>query len=217
VHPKDRGAVDQALLGSLDKRYPCMIAHRVLQPDGEIKFVEERWQTIHDSEGKPIRAIGTCQDITERQQIEKQLRALTARLETLREEERIRISREIHDELGQMLTGLKMDLYWLESRLEQIGDEKLRAAMEEKLITASTTADETMATVQRIAAELRPAMLDNLGLISTLRYEAKQFEGRTGIPVNLTLPAATVSLDTKVATTIYRIFQEVLANVARHA
>lgn len=217
VHPEDRQAVDQALLGSLDKRGPCAIEHRVLPPGGEIKFVEERWQTFHDPEGKPVRAIGTCQDITERTQIEKQLRALTARLESLREDERIRISREIHDELGQKLTGLKMDLYWLENRLEQIGDEKLRTAMEEKLITASTTADETMVTVQRIAAELRPAMLDNLGLIATLRYETKQFEGRTGIPVNLTLPATTVNLDNEVATTTYRIFQEVLTNVARHA
>lgn len=147
----------------------------------------------------------------------QQLRALTARLETLREEERIHISREIHDELGQKLTGLKMDLHWLENRLPQIGDEKLRAALEEKIITATTTADETMVTVQRIAAELRPAMLDSLGLISTLRYEAKQFEGRTNIPVTMNLPASTVNLDSAVTTTAYRIFQEVLTNVARHA
>lgn len=217
VHPEDRRSVDQALLGSLDKRGPCAIEHRVLLPGSEIKFVEERWQTFHDSEGKPVRAIGTCQDITERKQTEKQLRALTARLESLREEERIRISREIHDELGQKLTGLKMDLHWMESRLEQIDDAKLRAVMEEKLIAASSTADDTMVTVQRIAAELRPAMLDNLGLISTLRYEAKQFEGRTGIPVILNLPVTPGNLDTKVTTSTYRIFQEVLTNVARHA
>ncbi|MEK7780055.1 MAG: transporter substrate-binding domain-containing protein [Verrucomicrobiota bacterium] len=147
----------------------------------------------------------------------QQLRALTARLETLREEERIHISREIHDELGQKLTGLKMDLHWLENRLPQIGDEKLRAALEEKIITATTTADETMVTVQRIAAELRPAMLDSLGLITTLRYEAKQFEGRTNIPVTMNLPAGAVNLNSAVATTAYRIFQEVLTNVARHA
>lgn len=147
----------------------------------------------------------------------QQLRALTARLETLREEERIHISREIHDELGQKLTGLKMDLHWLENRLPQIGDEKLRAVLEEKIITAAATADETMVTVQRIAAELRPAMLDSLGLISTLRYEAKQFEGRTNIPVTMNLPAGAVNLNSAVATTAYRIFQEVLTNVARHA
>lgn len=146
-----------------------------------------------------------------------QLRALTARLETLREEERIRISREIHDELGQKLTAVKMDLYWLEGRLNQISDLKLRTALEEKILIATTTTDETMVAVQRIAAELRPAMLDNLGVLATLRHEAKQFEARTGIPVTLTLPADHLKLDDAIATTVYRIFQEVLTNVMRHA
>ncbi|MBC8096612.1 MAG: GAF domain-containing protein [Akkermansiaceae bacterium] len=166
---------------------------------------------VYEREQERVRAEEALRDST------RQLRALTALMETLREQERIRISREIHDELGQKLTGLKMDLYWLENRLEQIPDEKLRTTMEEKLITASATADETMVTVQRIAAELRPAMLDSLGLISTLRYEAKQFEARTGTPVILNLPTDPVSLDNTVATTTYRIFQEVLTNVARHA
>ncbi|MBP9901861.1 MAG: GAF domain-containing protein [Verrucomicrobiota bacterium] len=147
----------------------------------------------------------------------QQMRALTARLESLREEERIRISREIHDELGQNLTGLKMDLHWLENRLALVGDEKLRTAMAGKLSTASRTADETMASVQRIAAELRPDMLDSLGLIATLRYEAKQFETRTGVAVALNFPAVTDQLDNAVSTTAYRIFKEMLTNVARHA
>lgn len=89
----------------------------------------------------------------------RQLRALSARLETLREEERVRISREIHDELGQKLTGLKMDLYWVENRLANITEETLRVALENKIVAATAAADETMVTVQRIAAELRPAML----------------------------------------------------------
>jgi PAS domain S-box-containing protein len=168
--------------------------------------------------------IGVGIDLSARKQAEAalqdsrtQLRALTARLETLREEERIRISREIHDELGQKLTAVKMDLYWLESRLNQISDAKLRAALEEKILIATTTTDETMVAVQRIAAELRPAMLDNLGLMATLRHEAKQFQARTGIPVTLTLPADHVQLDDAIATTVYRIFQEVLTNVMRHA
>jgi PAS domain S-box-containing protein len=151
------------------------------------------------------------------QESRTQLRALTARLESLREEERIRISREIHDELGQKLTAVKMDLYWLENRLDQINDAKLRAALEEKVLIATTTTDETMVAVQRIAAELRPAMLDSLGLMATLRHEAKQFEARTGIPVKLTLPADHLKLDGAIATTVYRIFQEVLTNVMRHA
>jgi signal transduction histidine kinase len=147
----------------------------------------------------------------------RRLRALTARMETLREDERIRISREIHDELGQKITALKMDLYWLENRLERIGDEKLRTAMEEKIVAASSAADETMTTVQRIAAELRPAMLDNLGLIATLRHEAHEFEKRAAIPVQLQVPGQPVQLNNEITTATYRIFQEVLTNVARHA
>jgi two-component system, NarL family, sensor histidine kinase UhpB len=138
-------------------------------------------------------------------------------METLREDERIRISREIHDELGQKITALKMDLYWLENRLERIGDEKLRTAMEEKIVAASSAADETMTTVQRIAAELRPAMLDNLGLIATLRHEAHEFEKRAAIPVQLQVPGQPVQLNNEITTATYRIFQEVLTNVARHA
>jgi PAS domain S-box-containing protein len=217
VHPEDREKVDQAFVHSLSQPLPCGVEHRILLPNGEVKSVEERWQVFQDEQGKPIRAIGTCQDISAHKQFQKQLRALTARLQSLREEERIRISREIHDELGQQLTALKMDLYWLESRLEQISDAKLRAALEDKIMGASAAADETMATVQRIAAELRPAMLDNLGLISTLRHEAKQFETRVGIPVQLQLPPSPVPLSNEIATTAYRIFQEVLTNVARHA
>jgi PAS domain S-box-containing protein len=150
-------------------------------------------------------------------QSHQQLRALAARLESLREEERTRISHEIHDELGQKLTGLKMDLHWLESRLDQIGDPRLRTALEDRIISASNVADQTMAAVQRIAAELRPAMLDSLGLIAALRYEAGQFESRSGIRVKLDLPADDWKMDRAVSTAAYRIFQEVLTNVTRHA
>jgi len=150
-------------------------------------------------------------------QSHQQLRALAARLESLREEERTRISHEIHDELGQKLTGLKMDLHWLESRLDQIGDPRLRTALEDRIISASQLADQTMAAVQRIAAELRPAMLDSLGLIAALRYEAGQFQSRTGLRVKLDLPADNLKVDSAVSTAAYRILQEILTNVARHA
>lgn len=147
----------------------------------------------------------------------QQLRALSARLETLREAERVRISREIHDVLGQKLTALKMDLYWLEKRLPQVGDLALRSALEDKLVVATELANDIVLSVQKIAAELRPATLDNLGLISTLQHEAKQFESRTGISVRLQLPDQPLKLPNQIATTAYRIFQEVLTNIIRHA
>jgi signal transduction histidine kinase len=147
----------------------------------------------------------------------ERLRALSARLESLREEERTRISREVHDELGQKLTGIKMDLHWLESRLEKIGDEKLRTQLEERIVAANATADEMIATVQRIATELRPDILDNLGLVSAVRHEAKEFESRTGILATVSLPDDSLHFPREISTTAYRIFQEMLTNVARHA
>jgi PAS domain S-box-containing protein len=148
---------------------------------------------------------------------QQQLRALASRLESLREDERTRISREVHDDLGQKLTGLKMDLQWLESRLKQIRDKRLRTGFEDRIVSASKIADETMAAVQRIAAELRPAMLDSLGLIPVLRSEASQFESRTGVRVKLNLPADGLKVNRAISTAAYRIFQEILTNVARHA
>lgn len=165
----------------------------------------------HQSERRRVQAEAALRES------QQQLRALASRLESLREEDRTSISREIHDELGQKLTSLMMDLQWLESRLEQIGNEQLRTALEDRIISASTIADQTMVAVQRIAAELRPAMLDSLGLISTLRYEASQFESRTGVRVKLNLPTDDLRASRAISTAAYRIFQEILTNVARHA
>jgi signal transduction histidine kinase len=174
---------------------------------GNISFAIES----HQSEQQRVQAEAALRES------QQQLRALASRSESLREEQRTSISREIHDELGQKLTGLAMDLRWLESRLDQIGDPRLRTALEDRIISASQLADQTMAAVQRIAAELRPAMLDSLGLIAALRYEAGQFQSRTGLRVKLDLPADNLKVDSAVSTAAYRILQEILTNVARHA
>lgn len=148
---------------------------------------------------------------------EQQLRALTARLENLREEERSRIAREIHDELGQMLTGIKMDLRWIERRLEDFGEDRRVNPVLERLVETTELVDATVKTVQRIAAELRPGILDKLGLPMALQYEASEFEKRSGLPCRLTLPPTEPPLRPEAATALFRIFQEALTNVARHA
>jgi signal transduction histidine kinase len=148
---------------------------------------------------------------------EQQLRALTARLEKLREHERTRISREIHDELGQMLTAIKMDLRWMERRLDDFGDDRRVNPILEKLVETAELVDATVKTVQRIAAELRPGILDKLGLPMALQYEASEFEKRTGIPCRVALPPTDPLLRPGPATAFFRIFQEALTNVARHA
>jgi signal transduction histidine kinase len=142
----------------------------------------------------------------------EQLRALSMYLQHIREDERIRISRQVHDELGQALTGLKMDLYWLSTRLPK----NLRA-VREKTKTMSAHIDSTIQTVRRISTELRPGILDDLGLVAALEWQAGEFQKRTGIKCEVTSELPEAILDQELNTAFFRIFQESLTNVVRHA
>jgi signal transduction histidine kinase len=142
----------------------------------------------------------------------EQLRELSARLQSVREEERTRIARAIHDELGQTLTGLKMDVAWLQRHLDQP-----QPALLEKTQTMSDLIDTTIQTVRRISTELRPGILDDLGLVATIEWQLQEFQMRTGIESNLISAPEEATLNTDAATTVFRIFQEILTNVARHA
>jgi len=141
-----------------------------------------------------------------------QLRTLAARLQSIREEERGRIAREVHDVLGQALTGIKMDATWIAARLP---DTHAKVAARARLM--SELIDSTIQIVRRIASDLRPGILDNLGLAAAVEWQAGEFQTRTGINcrVNSTLRDLTISTDS--ATAVFRIFQETLTNVARHA
>src|SRR5438128_10910710 len=140
---------------------------------------------------------------------EDKLRRLAAHLISVREEERAHIAREIHDELGQVLTGLKMEVGWLAKRLKE-------RALIEKTDSMGKLIDSTVQTVRKIAAGLRPEMLDDMGLIAAVGWQAKEFQKRTGIRCRAKLPPE-VKLDIDVSTTMFRIFQEILTNVARHS
>lgn len=162
-------------------------------------------------------------DIARRRQTEKelrdsreQLRALAGRLQAVREEERTRVAREIHDELGQMLTAIKMDLRWIENDLEQLNDARLNPLLD-KAVAATELTDALARSVQRIAAELRPGILDRLGLVMALTHEAEQFQQRTGIRCRLKMPEDEPLLPVESVTAVFRIFQEAMTNVARHA
>ena len=165
------------------------------------------------------RIVVTYEDITERILAEKELersrealRNLSAHQQTVREEERTRIAREIHDELGQALTALKMDLSWLKKRLPA-GLRPLHAKMGQM----AGLADATIETVRRISTELRPGLLDDLGLAAAIEWQAGDFENRSGIPCEKSLEADDRDLDRDLATVLFRIFQETLTNIARHA
>jgi len=143
---------------------------------------------------------------------EEQLRRLAGYLIAVREEERRHIAREIHDELGQVLTGLKMDVAWLAKRLR--ADQRL---LREKTESISRLIDAAVLTVRKIAAGLRPEVLDNMGLVAAVGWQAREFQKRTGIRCQLKLPPETTKLGSDPSLTAFRIFQEILTNVARHS
>lgn len=168
--------------------------------------------------------LSSCYDITERKLAEQKLeqlyvqsRALSARLETVREEERAHMAREIHDNLGQMMTGLKLDFSWLEKRMVRVKEESLRKEMEPKLIEIADLLEETIQTVRNIATDLRPGVLDTLGLRAAIDWQVREFERRNSINCSSKLCQDPPNLSPERATALFRILQEVLTNITRHA
>jgi len=141
-----------------------------------------------------------------------QLRALAARLQQVREDERTSIAREIHDDLGQTLTAMNMDLVWLLQRLP--GSE---TPLRGKVNSLCKLVDVAIGSVRRIASSLRPGMLDDLGLCAAIEWQTREFQTRTGIECELDLPVKDVVLDDQHTTAVFRIFQETLTNIARHS
>jgi signal transduction histidine kinase len=148
----------------------------------------------------------------------EQSRLLTARVQSIREEEKSRIARDLHDDLGQLLTGLMVDLRWIEKRLGELAPASTEAlAVLERVMTTSELAERMVGTVQRIAAELRPGALDRLGLGPALRQDARRLQERTGIACTVRLEGEVRDAADEVSTALYRIAQEALTNVVRHA
>ena len=143
-------------------------------------------------------------------------RSLSTRIESLREADRTRISRELHDQLGQALTGLKMDLRWIEGRLEVQNNRTLNP-LTDRLVEAQDQIDGLIGTVRRIATDLRPEALDHLGLPEAIKEEAERFTGRTGERCEVEITGLPEEIPPEVTTSAFRIFQEALTNVARHA
>jgi signal transduction histidine kinase len=154
--------------------------------------------------------MGVGIDISDRVQYQKELRALTLHLEKIREEERTIIAREIHDELGQQLTGLRMDLSWIKMKTESL-------PIKNKIMDSIGLIDTTMKTVRRISTRLRPGILDDLGLIATLEWQMEEFQKRYDMPAHFETNVSRVDLDTEITTSVFRIFQESLTNIAKHS
>ncbi len=151
-----------------------------------------------------------AKEIAERRAAEEKLRALAAHQISVREDERAHIAREIHDELGQVLTGLKMDVTMLAAKLHEKSQLEKTAAM-------CALIDSSIEAVRRISSGLRPEVLDDMGLVAGIGWQAQEFQKRTGIRCHVKLPAESTSFSSDVSINTFRIFQEILTNVARHA
>lgn len=185
--------------------------------DGTIIYVDISTHDVY-YENRPVRLV-LATDVTEKYEAEEKLRKsyesirhLTEHLQNIREEERTHIAREIHDELGQQLTVLKMDVAWLNKKIENPSPQVV-----EKMKDLLGMLDTTVKTVRRISSELRPSLLDDLGLIPAMEWHLEEFQKRSGIEQQMIIPDRSLELSDELKIALFRIFQESLTNVARHA
>ncbi len=211
-----RGLAGESL-GSAGERFD--------RADGSQQWIRWEIRPWYEAEGSVGGIVILTEDITERKKAEaalleserlalqrEQLRALAERLEKAREEERTRVARDLHDDIGQILTAVKMDLQWI-GRHEANQESEVRRRLE----GAVELIGDGMHSVRKICAGLRPSLLDDLGLAAAIEWQANEFSTRTGIANRLSLPAAKFGLSTDHATVFFRVFQECLTNVSRHA
>lgn len=186
--------------------------------DGSLIDVSISMAPLFDFDGNLNGTMAIIADITEHKRAEKQLRdsekllrALSMRLQSLQEEERAKIA-EVHDEFGQALTALKIDLSWLNQKLA-----KEQVQLRSKIEKMSQLIDATIQTVRRISTQLRPTILDDLGLVAALEWAISEFQSRTEIECNLIIEPENINIESGCATAVFRVLQEALTNVARHA
>ncbi|HEY6476207.1 MAG TPA: PAS domain S-box protein [Polyangia bacterium] len=227
VHLDDREHTSNVLRMAMQNLSPFVYDHRILRPDGSVRMLHTRGEVVGTSDGRVRRLVGTCWDITDRwdairaaeaaradaETSAAELRALARRLSEIREEERRTIARELHDQVGQALTALKLDLAGVRGQVAAGAPGESAA----RLSTMDALLDETLETTRRISAMLRPSILDDLGLAAAIRWQAAEFTQRTGVPCETRVPEQEATLAPSVALALFRILQEALTNVARHA
>ncbi len=172
----------------------------------------ETLQSLADHCGGALERIAAQEALRDNEQ---RLRALATQLQKVREDESLRIAREIHDEMGQAMTSLKIDLLWLEKRIT--GSERKVEPLLNRIHSMVQMTDGAIKSVRKICTELRPRILDDLGLAAAMEWQAHEFARRTGVACEIKLPKTPLTVDQERAITLFRILQEILTNVARHA
>ncbi len=196
----------------------------VYRKDGGFIWISENVRALCDQAGVLVGYEGTVEHITQRKLTEQrlrdtldQVRMLSGRVATVQEEERTRIARELHDELGVGLTCLKIDLSRLHTIVGKGAGGRPRKKVGDKIRSMVELIDTTIASVQRLVTELRPALLDDLGLVAAIEWQCQDFQTRTGLPCTCVTSADDIAMEPARATALFRICQEALTNTARHA
>lgn len=225
IYPvEDREFLEREVIGPVKAKGTHQVEVRRQTKSGALRFSQLSLTLLRDDTRSPIGIIGYSIDITDRKLGEEallnsrnQLAALAVRLESVREEERTRIALEVHDVLGQALTGLKLDVAWAHKRITESIEPSQHAAVLARLASARELLDSTIQSVRDIATTLRPGVLDELGLEAAVEWQAREFQHRTGIVCDTTTWPRNMVLEPEQSTALFRIFQEILTNVSRHA
>lgn len=221
LHPDDREKTLIAVKANLSGQSESYEnEYRLLDVSGEWRWILARGKVVErDTKGNPLRQAGTFMEVTERKRAEQslkksrqELRELSKYLQNVIEKERIKIAREIHDDLGQVLTAIKFDVAWLRGQISP--DHK---SVHEKAGGTIALIDHAIQSVKRIASDLRPGLLDDIGLVAAIQWQAEDYEKRTGVKHSVVIDPENISVDSYLSTAIFRVCQEALTNVARHA
>jgi len=225
IHPDDLSRVRERVVEAMQSNRPLTIEYRLRRADGQYRWVVDAVSPRSDSRGALMGFVGSTVDLTEHKEeavethqrirdSQEQMRRLAARIQAAREEERTALARELHDELGQTLTAIKLDLGRATSALR---DARVSSTVVDRLQSLIGLVEIGIETVKRITTSLRPATLDHLGLPEAIRWEAMGFRARTGLRCHVRADKESTALNPEQQTALFRIFQEALTNVVRHA
>jgi signal transduction histidine kinase len=213
IHPNDKDRIISGIEHVFKNKGEYWVdEYRFRMANGNYAYILDRGFVTYNEEGTAIKMIGAMMNFTDKKEKEMRLLELSSKLHSVVEEERSHLAREIHDELGQQLTGLKLDLSWVKKKMKT-EDPEVTEKVQETLMLI----DLTVKTVRRIATELRPGILDDLGLIAALDWQSHEFEKRSGIRCEFIAKVNPQELTSDISTGIFRIYQESLTNIARHS
>jgi PAS domain S-box-containing protein len=225
IHSDDLSRVRDRVAEAMRSNRPLTIEYRLRRADGQYRWVVDAVSPRFDSRGTLVGFVGSTVDLTEHKEeavethqrirdSQEQMRRLAARIQAAREEERSALARELHDELGQTLTAIKLDLGRATGALR---DARVSSTVVDRLQSLIGLVEIAIETVKRITTSLRPATLDHLGLPEAIRWEAMGFRARTGLRCHVRADKESTALNPEQQTALFRIFQEALTNVVRHA